>query len=106
MLEGIWWISIYRMRFDGQVYQDAWPGQRLRGWSMRSTSRSSLGRAVRFLSDRYFGVGFDQLLVVEAPSSSGVDFRYRSTMPTAARSSSAVTARVASCASGTTAPQR
>ena len=32
---------------------------------------------VRFLSDRHFGVGFDQLLVVEAPSSSGVDFRYR-----------------------------
>ena len=32
---------------------------------------------VRFLSDRHFGVGCDQLLVVEAPSSSGVDFRYR-----------------------------
>lgn len=32
---------------------------------------------VRFLSDRHFGVGCDQLLIVEAPSSSDVDFRYR-----------------------------
>ena len=44
---------------------------------MRSTSRSSSAAQVRFLSDRHFGVGCDQLLVVEAPSSSGVDFRYR-----------------------------
>ncbi|VAW43988.1 Diaminopimelate epimerase [hydrothermal vent metagenome] len=28
-------------------------------------------------SDRHFGVGFDQLLVVEATSRAGVDFRYR-----------------------------
>lgn len=32
---------------------------------------------VRFLADRHFGVGCDQLLVVEAASTSGVDFRYR-----------------------------
>ena len=29
------------------------------------------------ISDRHFGVGCDQILVVEKPSKSGVDFRYR-----------------------------
>jgi diaminopimelate epimerase len=32
---------------------------------------------VRFLADRHFGVGCDQILVVEAPTRSDVDFRYR-----------------------------
>ncbi|HRP96889.1 MAG TPA: diaminopimelate epimerase [Rhodocyclaceae bacterium] len=32
---------------------------------------------VRFLADRHFGVGCDQLLIVEPPSAPGVDFRYR-----------------------------
>lgn len=32
---------------------------------------------VRKLADRHFGVGCDQVLVVEAPSSPDVDFRYR-----------------------------
>jgi diaminopimelate epimerase len=32
---------------------------------------------VRELSDRHFGIGFDQLLVVERPSRPDVDFRYR-----------------------------
>ena len=32
---------------------------------------------VRFLADRHFGVGCDQLLVVEKPGTTGVDFRYR-----------------------------
>ncbi|CAB1370688.1 diaminopimelate epimerase [Denitratisoma oestradiolicum] len=32
---------------------------------------------VRFLADRHFGVGCDQLLVVEKPGSPEVDFRYR-----------------------------
>lgn len=31
----------------------------------------------RFLADRHFGVGCDQILVVEAPSRADVDFRYR-----------------------------
>ena len=31
----------------------------------------------RFLADRHFGVGCDQLLVVERPTTPGVDFRYR-----------------------------
>lgn len=31
----------------------------------------------RFLADRHFGVGCDQILLVEAPSQPGVDFRYR-----------------------------
>lgn len=32
---------------------------------------------IRQLADRHFGIGFDQLLVVEAPESPDVDFRYR-----------------------------
>ncbi|MES2822612.1 MAG: diaminopimelate epimerase [Pseudomonadota bacterium] len=32
---------------------------------------------IRQLSDRHFGVGFDQLLLVEHPESSAMDFRYR-----------------------------
>jgi len=32
---------------------------------------------VRLLADRHFGVGCDQVLVVEAPSQPNVDFRYR-----------------------------
>ncbi len=32
---------------------------------------------IRTLADRHFGVGFDQLLVVEKPSSPAADFRYR-----------------------------
>ena len=31
----------------------------------------------RFLADRHFGIGCDQVLVVEAPTQPGVDFRYR-----------------------------
>ncbi len=33
--------------------------------------------AVRKLADPHFGVGFDQLLIVEAPTRPDVDFRYR-----------------------------
>ena len=32
---------------------------------------------VRAIADRHFGVGFDQLLVVEPASRPDVDFRYR-----------------------------
>lgn len=35
------------------------------------------GDQVRWLADRHFGVGCDQLLVVEPAQSPGVDFRYR-----------------------------
>lgn len=31
----------------------------------------------RFIADRHFGIGCDQILVVERPSQSGVDFGYR-----------------------------
>src|SRR5581483_6438865 len=34
-------------------------------------------RAIRRLSDRHFGIGFDQLLVIEPPRSPGTDFFYR-----------------------------
>lgn len=32
---------------------------------------------LRYLADRHFGVGCDQILLVEAPTQPGVDFRYR-----------------------------
>jgi diaminopimelate epimerase len=32
---------------------------------------------IRFIADRHFGVGCDQLLLVEAPTREGVDFTYR-----------------------------
>jgi len=32
---------------------------------------------IQFLADRQFGIGFDQLLLVEKPSLADVDFRYR-----------------------------
>jgi diaminopimelate epimerase len=32
---------------------------------------------IRALADRHFGVGCDQVLVVEAPDRAGIDFRYR-----------------------------
>lgn len=32
---------------------------------------------LRYLADRHFGVGCDQILVVEKPTQAGVDFRYR-----------------------------
>ncbi|WP_210398268.1 diaminopimelate epimerase [Motiliproteus sediminis] len=34
-------------------------------------------KLVRRLSDRHFGVGFDQLLIVETPTDPEMDFRYR-----------------------------
>jgi diaminopimelate epimerase len=34
-------------------------------------------KQIRTLANRHFGVGFDQLLVVEKPTRKGVDFRYR-----------------------------
>ena len=34
-------------------------------------------KQIRALASRHFGIGFDQLLVVERPTKKGVDFRYR-----------------------------
>jgi diaminopimelate epimerase len=43
-----------------------------------STSSFSLNSSqLKKISDRHFGVGCDQILVVERPSKPGVDFRYR-----------------------------
>jgi diaminopimelate epimerase len=52
----------------------------------------------RWLADRHFGVGCDQLLIVEKPTRRASISATASSMPTAARSSSAATARAASCA--------
>lgn len=38
---------------------------------------SLTGEQLRHLSDRHFGVGCDQILLVEAPTQPDVDFRYR-----------------------------
>lgn len=35
------------------------------------------GKDIRLLADRHFGIGCDQVLLVEAPDSPDVDFRYR-----------------------------
>jgi diaminopimelate epimerase len=35
------------------------------------------GEQIRHLADRHFGIGFDQLLLVEAPVSDNADFKYR-----------------------------
>jgi diaminopimelate epimerase len=32
---------------------------------------------IRFMSDRHFGIGFDQLLLVEKPDGANADFKYR-----------------------------
>ena len=34
-------------------------------------------KQIRALASRHFGIGFDQLLVVERPTKKGIDFRYR-----------------------------
>ncbi|WP_317451581.1 diaminopimelate epimerase [Methylobacter psychrophilus] len=34
-------------------------------------------KQIRLLSDRHFGIGFDQLLLVEKPASNNADFKYR-----------------------------
>jgi len=36
-----------------------------------------LAAQLRFLADRHFGIGCDQILLVEPPRQGGVDFRYR-----------------------------
>lgn len=42
------------------------------------TQRVNLsGNQIRHLADRHFGVGFDQLLIVEPPHTPDVDFHYR-----------------------------
>lgn len=38
---------------------------------------SLMPEQLRYLADRHFGVGCDQILVVEKPTQAGVDFRYR-----------------------------
>jgi diaminopimelate epimerase len=44
-------------------------------WTKKSFSLKA--GQIRRLADRHFGIGFDQLLVVERPTQKGVDFRYR-----------------------------
>ena len=44
--------------------------------AIRQTLRLSREQ-VRFIADRHFGIGCDQLLLVEKPTRSDVDFRYR-----------------------------
>ena len=58
---------------------------------------------LRFLADRHFGVGCDQILLVEKTPRRRCRFPLpHLQLPTAAKWSSAATARAASCASCTT----
>ena len=52
---------------------------------------------VRLLADRRFGIGCDQLLLVETATSSAADFPTASTMPMAAKSGNVETVRAALC---------
>lgn len=52
---------------------------------------------IRFIADRHFGIGCDQILLVEK-ANSDADFSIVSIMPMAMKLSSAVTVRVALCA--------
>ena len=61
---------------------------------------------IRRLADRHFGIGCDQVLLVERPTASGADFRYRIFNADGARSSSAATARAVSSASSATSGSR
>ena len=54
-------------------------------------------------ADRHTGIGFDQLLLVEKPSSPDADFRYRIFNADGGEVSSAATARAASPVSSPTA---
>jgi hypothetical protein len=63
---------------EARVHQDARRGQRLRRDRRHCAIAVRLTAAqVRRLADRHFGVGCDQLLVVERPTAAGCDFRYR-----------------------------
>ena len=42
-----------------------------------SNGASLTSEQIRQLADRHYGIGFDQLLQVEPPSSPGIDFNYR-----------------------------
>ncbi len=44
--------------------------------AIRQTVQLSPGQ-IRFIADRHFGIGCDQLLLVESPDRGGADFRYR-----------------------------
>jgi Diaminopimelate epimerase len=51
---------------------------------------------IKKLADRHFGIGFDQLLMVEAPYSPDLDFHYRFSMPMVTKLNNAATARAVS----------
>jgi diaminopimelate epimerase len=53
----------------------------------------------RFLADRHFGVGADQMLLVEPSTTPVWTFAIASSMPMAVKSNNAAMARAASCAS-------
>ena len=59
------------------LHQDAGRGQRLRRARRHARAAGADAEQLRRLADRRFGVGADQILVVEPPRTPGVDFRYR-----------------------------
>ena len=86
---------------------------RCRAWATISSSRRrqparrrSTPAQIRALADRRFGVGCDQVLVVERRARATPTSATASSTPTAARSSSAATARAASSCSFATRASR
>ena len=63
---------------EAEVHQDAGRGQRLRRARRRNAAGALTPRSSRRLADRHFGVGCDQILLVQKPPrASDADFRYR-----------------------------
>jgi diaminopimelate epimerase len=60
-----------------EICQNARPRQRLCRARRHSQAIELTPAQLRFLADRHFGVGCDQVLLVEPASAAGVDFRYR-----------------------------
>jgi diaminopimelate epimerase len=62
---------------ETQILQNARPGQRFRCPRWRAPTGFLSPEQLVYLADRHFGVGCDQILLVEKPSQPGIDFRYR-----------------------------
>jgi hypothetical protein len=85
---------------ETDICQDARTGQRLcRARRHSPVDRTDAIEQLRLLADRHFGIGCDQILLVEAGRQPASISAIAFSTPTAAKSSSAATARAASCVS-------
>ena len=60
-----------------RFFQDARAGERLHGGGWRHPEGVFSNEVIKKLADRHFGIGFDQLLLVEPPYDPELDFHYR-----------------------------